>query len=77
MSAYLCNSYQIGRMAAYITAKQEAYVHYHTDAINAVTRGADQAAQIASLLASSNVASIQGRYPDTAEDFEGAPGVSE
>jgi hypothetical protein len=76
MSAYLCDSYQIGRMAAYIISGENAsYVHYHADAINAATQGSDLAAQVGSLLAAANVASIQGRYPDTAADFAGAPGV--
>ena len=40
MSAYLCSAYQIGRMAAYIIAGENAsYVHYHADAINAATQG--------------------------------------
>ena len=73
MSAFLCSSYHIGRLAAYVVSKKDAYVKYHADVSQAL--GAELAAEVAAKMAASNVASIQGRYPDTREVFENAPGL--
>ena len=74
MSAFLCSSYHVGRLAAYIAAKGGEYVRYHAE-VSTTGRGADLATEIAQLMARENVASIHGRYPDTVENFTDAPGT--
>ena len=61
MSAFLCDSYHIVRMAAHIAASQES--------------SPDVAAWMGAAMGTANVASIQSRYPDTVERFEDAPGL--
>ena len=75
MSAYLCSAYHVGRIAALIASESGKYVKYHVDVPQDTKLGAEMAALIASKLATSNVASIQERYPDTVDDFAGSPGV--
>ena len=74
MSAFLCTSYHIGRLAAYVAAKKGSYVRYHID-VNATVEGGELAAIIADKLSAANVASIHGRYPATSEDFANSPGL--
>ena len=71
MSAFLCSAYHIGRLAAYIDAHEARRVQYFTD----IKPGEDHAARIAARMAAANVASVQGRYPDTRFVFADAPGV--
>ena len=71
MSAFLCSSYHIGRLAAYIEAHDGERVRYFVEPL----APADRVGQIAARLAVANVASVQGRYPDTVENFESAPGL--
>lgn len=66
MSAYLCSSYQIGRLAAYLAgAKEDAgRVHYFAASINSTTEGPLLAAAIAAEFAQANAASVSARYED-------------
>ena len=74
MSAFLCSSYHVGRLAAYIVAKQERYVKYHADVPETLV-GEELARLVSAKLAVALITSIQARYPDTIENFSGAPGV--
>lgn len=58
MSAYLCDPYHIGRLAAFLEHEEKR----------------SPAVQIAKILAHANVRSVIARYPDVAEDFSGVPG---
>ena len=72
MSAYLCDSYHIGRVAAYLAEKQGIRCRLHAKGLR-ILEGSELAAQIAGILAQANVESINARYPDTVDDFAGSP----
>ena len=66
MSAYLCSSYQIGRLAAYLAHHREdaQRVHYFAEDINATVEGTDLAMAIATVFAVANADSVNARYTE-------------
>lgn len=66
MSAYLCSSYQIGRLAAYLVHHRDdaRRVQYFAENINATVEGTDLAMAVASELAVANADSVNARYTD-------------
>ena len=66
MSAYLCSSYMIGRLAAYLNHHREdsGRVHYFAEDINATVEGTDLAMAIATVFAVANADSVNARYTD-------------
>ncbi len=65
MSAYLCSSYQIGRLAAYLAHhKDDARRVQYFSEINATVEGTALAMAIATIFAQANADSVNARYTD-------------
>ncbi len=65
MSAYLCSSYQIGRLAAYLAHhKDDARRVQYFSEINATVEGTNLAMAIATVFAQANADSVNARYTE-------------
>lgn len=69
MSAFLCDAYHIGRMAAYIAQDRDSqgYNGHHLEEQDTDEHGP----LIAQHLAAANLASVRQRYPDCENDLPG------
>ena len=79
MSAYLCDPYQIGRLAAYLAFHKDdaRRVQYFAGSINATVEGTDLAMAIANIFAQANADSVSARYTDKDISFWGYGGLGE
>lgn len=75
MSCHLTDTEDIALIVDYATAgARYFYLHYFVTQITQIDTKAQVAEKLARLLAKQNADSVVARYPDTAENFENAPG---